>query len=188
MNTIFRRALSVLCLVILSGGSAFAEDLHELQPGTRIRATYVEDQEGETRTRQITGDLADLTACTLGVSRSPRESVFYLPRASITRIEKSIAPAKRAKAMETGIIVGTCILAASVIPVVAHKKRAGEWDLSGLSVYFGGIAFLVCTAVGALYSLTQPGEKWQELDLKQVNLGFSAEPGQGARLLLQVRF
>jgi hypothetical protein len=177
----------VICLVILTAGTASADELHELQSGARIRATYFEQSEGKTRTRQITGEFADLTDCTLGVSRSPRESVYYLPRESITRLEKSIQPSKRGKAMETGIIVGTCILAASVIPVVAHKRQPGL-DLSGLSVYFGGIAFLVCTTVGALYGLTQPGEKWQELDLSAVNLGFDAKPGQGGRLLLQIHF
>ena len=90
--------------------------------------------------------------------------------------------------MESGLIVGASLLALSVIPVVAHKRQAGQWDLSGLSLYLGGIAFLVCAAVGSLYGLTQPGEKWQKIDLSTVNLSFNAEPGHGSHLLLQFRF
>lgn len=187
MRDKFRRILSVLCLLILGSGAAHAEDLLELQLGSRIRASYVEDQDGKTRIRQITGEFTELTDCNLGLRQSPTDPLRYVPRESITRLEKSIHPSSRAHAMTVGFVAGASLGAIFIIPSLGNRPE-GEFDLRGLAFFLGAACILVGTAIGALVGLGLPGEKWQDVDLSSLSIGVQTESGQAGCLQLGFRF
>ena len=189
MNHTLRRALIALCLIFATSGSTFAEEFSGLQPGTRIRATYLAEQyQGKTRSRQISGTLEELTGCTLGVSKSPNMPLIYLPRENITRLERSIHPSRRDKAMQTGFLTGASLATVITVALVLDKPQPGEWDLRGLAFIFGGMLWLACTTVGVLVGLMLPGEKWQDVDLSKLTLDFATPGDHEGRLLLGFRF
>lgn len=126
MRIVFCRTLFLLLLIIVNGGSAFAEDLSDLQPGTRIRATYVEHYHGKTRTRKITGNITELTDCTLNLFGRRTDEVEFLPRENITLLERSIHPSRRNKAMKTGLLTGASLAAVVTIVTVLDKPQPGE--------------------------------------------------------------
>jgi hypothetical protein len=184
MNTAFRRILSLVCLVIFTGGSAFAEDLPELQTGARIRATYVERSQGKARIRQITGRFEGITDCTLNLSSSSGEQLFYVPRERITQLERSIHPGSRGHALTVGFLAGASLGAILIIPSLGNRQESGGMNLGDSSFLLGAACILAGTAIGALIGAGRPAEKWQEVDASSVDPSHEAEAGcqQGIQL------
>ena len=189
MKHYLRRPLIVLCLALATSGTAFARELSDLRTGTRVRATYLAEQDqGKTRSRQITGTLEEITDCTLGVSELPNRPLLYLPLTSITRLERSIRPSRRDEAMRAGFFVGLGIGTAIALPLALDKPKTGEWDLRGLAILVEGFFILAGSAVGSLIALGMPGEKWQDVDLSRITINFESDSGHEGRLLLGFRF
>ena len=181
------RLVFALCLILASGSSALAEDLSELQPGTRIRATYLEHYHGKTRTRKITGKIAELTDCTLSLFGRPIDEVEFLPRENITRLERSIHPSRQGKGLTRGFVLGASIGVLTSIVVSGRESQSG--DYVGEYAVLIGLCAMAGTALGALFGLsTAHGEEWEEIDLSPITLSFDAEPVNGSRLLVGFRF
>ena len=188
MTIVFRSSCFVLLLVLVTGGSALAENRSALQPGTRIRATYIEHYRGWTRSRQITGDFAKLSDCTLALIGRAGDDLTFLPRENITRVERSVSPSHRTKAIWGGGVVGAGV---GIVTTISWTSgNSSQWrKYNDTYLAWIGVCSFAGMVLGGLFGLVfTQGEKWREVDLHSVALSFAAPAGSEGGLQLRIRF
>jgi hypothetical protein len=97
-----------------------------------------------------------------------------LPRESVTRLERSVRPSRKALGKGVGMGVGLLagVLAASRINPPSSTGQGAELLTMPLGVVVGGF----------LGAAVTPGDRWAAEDPGKVRVGFTRAPGVGVRL------
>jgi hypothetical protein len=174
------------CLVNCTmAGLAVAEEVPDLQPGMRVRATIVSESSGGSRSRYVIGILSEIDESAIILRNSINELTLVFPMESVTELEKSIMPGQNWKSIGTGFGIGATL---GVFLGLASGGKQGNgvgFDAGEMAGIYGfGVGVL-----GAIIGATAgPGEQWQKVDIAGASIGFDNSVGNSGCIVVGIRF
>jgi hypothetical protein len=147
----------VLLATVSAGAPGTAQDSVLLLPGSRLRVTAP-----AVAPKPIVGTLLETSEreIVLAASASGRT---LIPRAAITRLERSVRPSRKARGALIGFGVG--------LAVMVGKAAVNGGCNDGCNMENVAAAGLVALSTAAMGAIISPGERWADV---------AVERGQGA--------
>jgi hypothetical protein len=139
-------AVIVLLATVSAGAPGSAQDSVLPEPGSRLRITAPAVARKPIVGTLIEAGERDLVLADSSSARTP------IPLASVTRLERSVRPSRRATGALAGFIVGLAAVGLKTL----HDGGCND-GCNGGDVATAGLVALSTAAVGAIVS---PGERW----------------------------
>ena len=164
----------VLLATVSAGAPGTAQDSVLLLPGSRLRVTAP-----AVAPKPIVGTLLEAgeREIVLAASASDRTRI---PRASITRLERSVRPSRKARGALIGFGVG--------LAVMVGKAAVNGGCNDGCNMENVAAAGLVALSTAAMGAIISPGERWADVAVggAQGRPTMSSQAGLRIRLVPQV--
>jgi hypothetical protein len=157
----------------LAAATCAAQDSATFPAGTRFRVTAP----GVSR-KPIVGTLLVAGERDIVLAASPSDRT-PIPRASITRLERSLRPSRRATGALAGFILGLAAMGAKTL----HDGGCND-GCNGSNVAAAVVAALPVAALGALVA---PGERWEVVGMgHRQSRATASRAGRHVRLVPEV--
>jgi len=180
----YRMSTPILLLLILHVAIAFADEPRILEPGTRIRVTYVLPSSEAGDPIRLPGELVAFTDTAI-ILDTYYEDSRTIRREQVIGLERSLHEYGRAEGATLGFGIGAAT--GILIGLASGDDKPGFFSFTAeaKAMVYG----LLLAPVGTLIGFAAgSGERWENVPMDQVRLGFVQGPRGAGGLQVSVRF